>query len=131
MLASNDRVTVSLVDIWLYDRLQQTIRDVNDGLERFEFADAASAIYAFFLNDLCDFYLEVSKPVLYGSSNHDNALFVASLLHVAVETALRLFHPFMPFVTEELWQRVIRAGSQGHYEYALYGLLPYLSGQVL
>jgi valyl-tRNA synthetase len=74
-----------------------------DALEAFRFDEAASTVYRFCWNDLCDWYIELSKEALYGDDAGKKAGAQAVLAH-ALDTALRLLHPMMPFVTEELWQ---------------------------
>jgi len=89
---------LTLEDRWILSRLHTTIDEVTNGLESFEFAEAAQAIYRFTWWDFCDWYIELTK-----ARKDDAARRV--LLHV-VETVLKLLHPIAPFVTEELWQRL-------------------------
>ncbi|WP_411726547.1 valine--tRNA ligase [Methyloglobulus sp.] len=105
----------SLPDLWIRSRLQNTIENVRAAFESYRFDLAAQAIYEFVWNDYCDWYLELSKPVLYGITSLDDQtttidtklIFGAkrTLLDV-LETMLRLIHPIMPYITEEIWQRV-------------------------
>ncbi len=85
-------------DRWILTRLDAAVREVTESLERYDFAHAALDFYAFFWSELCDWYLEMVKPRLYGG-DRDAA---ANLLFV-LDTVLRLGHPMMPFVTEEIW----------------------------
>jgi len=97
----------SLADRWILSRLQKTKQAVTDALEGYRFDQAAQAIYEFTWNEYCDWYLELCKPVL----NNDQASGAAkrgtrrTLVRV-LESLLRLTHPIMPFITEEIWQRV-------------------------
>jgi valyl-tRNA synthetase len=97
----------SVADRWIMSRLQKTKQAVADAIEGYRFDHAAQAIYEFTWNEYCDWYLELSKPVL----NDDNASAEAkrgtrrTLVRV-LENLLRLTHPIMPFITEEIWQRV-------------------------
>ncbi|MCU7924193.1 MAG: valine--tRNA ligase [Candidatus Thiodiazotropha sp. (ex Dulcina madagascariensis)] len=97
----------SVADHWILSRLQKTKQAVADAIEGYRFDHAAQAIYEFTWNEYCDWYLELSKPVL----NDDNASQAAkrgtrrTLVRV-LENLLRLTHPIMPFITEEIWQRV-------------------------
>jgi valyl-tRNA synthetase len=93
---------------WIIGRLQETEAAVNDAIDQYRFADAAQALYQFFWNDYCDWYIELAKPALRGEGDFTVAQQRGSrrtLLRV-LEAGLRLLHPFMPFITETLWQRV-------------------------
>jgi valyl-tRNA synthetase len=96
---------LGVVDRWIVSRLEHLIRDVDGGLAAYRFNDAASALYHFFWHDFCDWYLELSKPVFYGEDPAAKEKTSAVLLFV-LETYFRLLHPFMPFLAEELWQRL-------------------------
>ena len=89
---------VTLEDRWILSRLQRTIEEFADGLDRCDFSHAVLGLYAFFWSELCDWYLEIVKPRLY-DGDPDAA---ANLLY-ALERVLALAHPVMPFVTEEIW----------------------------
>ena len=90
-------------DRWLMARLARAVNGTVDALESYRFDEAASTVYRFCWNDLCDWYIELSKEALYGDDAGKKAAAQAVLAH-ALDTALRLLHPLMPFVTEELWQ---------------------------
>jgi valyl-tRNA synthetase len=85
-------------DRWILSRLERTIASVTEKLEGYDFAHAAQDAYAFFWSELCDWYLEMIKPRLYGGEEEVSA----NLLWV-LERVLALLHPMMPFVTEEIW----------------------------
>jgi valyl-tRNA synthetase len=96
----------TLAERWILSRLHRTIFDTRQALSTYRFNDAASAIYQFLWHDYCDWYLEWSKLALYrGEDPAARARTQATLLEV-LETTLRLLHPFMPFITEEIWQRL-------------------------
>jgi valyl-tRNA synthetase len=96
----------ALADRWILGRLAATVGEVRRGLTAYRFNEAAGAIYQFLWHDYCDWYLEWCKPVLYrGDDPAARARTRATLLEV-LETTLRLLHPFMPFLTEEVWQRL-------------------------
>jgi valyl-tRNA synthetase len=106
---------LSLADRWIISRLQHTEQEVADALDQYRFDLASQALYEFIWNEYCDWYLEFSKPVLLDDSA-SAALKTGTrrtLIRV-LETTLRLLHPFMPFITEEIWQRIAPlAGKQG------------------
>ena len=96
----------SQVDIWIRSRLQQTLKQVETGIADYRFDLVSQAIYDFFWNEYCDWYLELSKPVLWddNASDAEKNATRYTLLHV-LESSLRMLHPLMPFITEEIWQK--------------------------
>jgi valyl-tRNA synthetase len=100
--------SVPLVDRWLYSRLAVTIETVNDALKNYRFHEAAQNVYQFFWGDFCDWYIEWVKPDLQ-NVNHERAVVAWKNLFAAFNDALRLLHPFMPFLTEELWHQLPQA----------------------
>jgi len=114
-LNSNEDVTLSLADRWIISALQRAEQEVIEGLEQFRFDQASHAAYEFIWNEYCDWYLELSKPVLYGDeySDAEKRGTRRTLIRV-LEAILRMAHPFMPFITEEIWQRIAPlAGIEG------------------
>jgi valyl-tRNA synthetase len=103
----NDDVELSLADRWIISKLQTTEQEVTTAIEAYRFDHAAQGIYEFIWDNYCSWYLELSKPVL----SNDNASEAAkrgtrrTLVRV-LETTLRLTHPFMPYITEEIWQTI-------------------------
>ena len=96
----------TLADRWILSRYARTVRDVTENLDKFELGEAGRMIYEFIWNEFCDWYIELTKARLYDKENvraRNTALYVLS--HV-LEGTLRLLHPFMPFITEEIWQKV-------------------------
>jgi len=93
---------------WILSRLNATIAATNAGMEAYDFNTATNSVYAFWQYELCDVYIEIIKPVMSGSDEAAKKQ-VRDALWICLETGLRLLHPFMPFVTEELWQRLPRA----------------------
>jgi valyl-tRNA synthetase len=96
---------VALIDRWIFSRLNGATAQVNDALEHFRFHEAAHVVYHFFWGDFCDWYIEWVKPELV-SPDRTKAAAAWKNLFAAFETALRLLHPFMPFLTEELWHQL-------------------------
>lgn len=92
-------------DKWILTRLNDTIADVTRLLDSFEFGEAGRSLYNFIWDDLCDWYIEMAKPHLYGDNPEAKKLTQSVLCHVLDQT-LRLLHPFMPFITEEIWQHL-------------------------
>jgi len=97
----------AIEDAWILSRLQDAKREVARAIDAFEFHHAVLRLYAFVYDELCDWYLELVKPRLYGD---DNAEAAAVALHVLAET-LALAHPVIPFVTEEIWGHVPGGGG--------------------
>jgi valyl-tRNA synthetase len=99
------RGSVPLVDAWMFARLAGTIEMVNEALANYRFHEAAQGVYQFFWGDFCDWYIEWIKPELQ-SADRERAAVAWKNLFAAFEAALRLLHPFMPFLTEELWHQL-------------------------
>ncbi|TDO07719.1 valine--tRNA ligase [Halomonas ventosae] len=100
-------VELSLANRWIVSRLQQTKAQVTRALEEFRFDHASQALYEFVWNEYCDWYLELSKPVLWDdNANPEAKRGTRRTLVRVLEAILRLAHPMMPFITEEIWQRV-------------------------
>jgi valyl-tRNA synthetase len=95
-------------DKWILTRLNETIQDATRLLDSFEFGEAGRALYNFIWDDFCDWYIEMAKPHLYGENAESKKLTQSVLCHV-LEQTLRLLHPFMPFITEEIWQHLPKA----------------------
>ncbi|WP_434157879.1 valine--tRNA ligase [Stutzerimonas stutzeri] len=112
---NGEPVELSSVDRWIISSLQRTEFEVTRQLEAFRFDLAAQALYEFIWDEYCAWYLELVKPVLWDeSASAERQRGTRRTLVRVLETALRLAHPFMPFITEEIWQRVAPlAGKSG------------------
>lgn len=97
-----DRLKYELADRWILSRLQSVIESVRGSLEEYRFNEAAHSLYQFVWHEFCDWYIELTKQRL--NSKGDERLTAQFVLVTAFETILRLLHPFMIFITEELWQ---------------------------
>jgi valyl-tRNA synthetase len=100
-----------LEDRWILSRLSRTIAQTRESLERYEFNQAAKGLYDFVWHDFCDWYLEMIKPRLYGKDPQAQAQAQRVLLIVLTDI-VKLLHPFIPFITEEIWQRLPQRISQ-------------------
>lgn len=95
-----------LFDRWILDRMNRTVSEVTRHLDEYRFNEAASALYQFIWREFCDWYLEWIKPVLYGEAAKREKDAARDTLRKVLVTTVKLLHPFMPFVTEEIYQRV-------------------------
>ncbi len=113
--SQDENIELNRFDKWIISRLQQVETEVIDAIETYRFDHAAQSIYEFTWNEYCDWYLELSKPVLQDESSSEAALRGTRRTLVRVlETILRLAHPIIPYITEEIWQRVAPlAGIEG------------------
>ena len=100
----------TLADKWILTRLNQTIGKVTELFEKFEFGEAGRLLYRFIWDDFCDWYIEMSKETLAGGDEAAK-LTTRSILVYVLDNTLRLLHPIMPFVTEEIWQSVPHVGE--------------------
>ncbi|UQI41238.1 valine--tRNA ligase [Vreelandella venusta] len=100
-------VELSLADRWIISQLQKTEAQVTKAMDEYRFDHASQALYEFVWNEYCDWYLELSKPVLWDENASEEAKRGTRRTLVRVlETILRLAHPMMPYISEEIWQRV-------------------------
>jgi valyl-tRNA synthetase len=96
-------------DKWVLHRLNETIRETNEALAEYRYNEAANGLYQFTWSEFCDWYLELSKQDLYGSDPERKQI-ARYVLWYVLEQLLRLLHPLMPFITEEIWQALPKQG---------------------
>ncbi|WP_404397126.1 valine--tRNA ligase [Idiomarina loihiensis] len=101
----NDDMTLSLADEWIIARFNSTVKDFRQALDTYRFDQAAAIAYEFTWNQFCDWYLELTKPVLQNGTEVQQRGTRHTLVNV-LERLLRLLHPVMPYITETIWQRV-------------------------
>ena len=101
----------SMADRWIKSRLAATTAAVRKALDGYRFNDAASAVYQFLWHEFCDWYLEIAKRSLYQSEDPVARAVTQRTLIESLEVTLRLLHPFMPFLSEEIWQRLPHQGE--------------------
>jgi valyl-tRNA synthetase len=101
------------MDRWILSRMTRAVREVTDAFERFRLQDCALRAYEFFWSELADWYLELVKPRLRGDMGDASRRAARATLAEALDGALRLLHPVMPFITETVWQKLPRAAGAG------------------
>ncbi len=102
-----ERDDLKTVERWILSRLNDATASVNKSLSAFRFDEASNTIYQFFWHEFCDWYIEMVKPVLLGRhGSTDDAARARRVLLEVLDRSLRLLHPFMPFITEEIWQKL-------------------------
>ena len=104
------QMILTLADNGLF-KIHETVQSVTSNLDKFELGEAASSVYDFIWNTYCDWYIELAKPRLYSESNERDRRTVQYLLVTILRHMLELLHPFMPFVTEHIWQHLPHEGD--------------------
>ncbi len=104
---SDDVEELDLPSKWIMSRLAFAVEEVNKNLFNYRFNDAASSIYQFVWHEFCDWYIEISKSILYNGEEKEKKA-VINCLYFVLKNILKLLHPFMPFVTEEIWSHVFK-----------------------
>src|SRR5207253_10967141 len=95
---------VTLEDRWILSRFNRVVKNVNEALQTYRFHEAANRIYDFFWGEFCDWYIELIKPRLMETASPETGKLACANLAGLFEASLRLLHPVMPFITEEIWQ---------------------------
>jgi valyl-tRNA synthetase len=101
-----DVAEFDLPERWILSRVQRATEEINTALEDYRFAEAAQLVYHFIWNEICDWYIELAKARLQDPAKADQRWKIQGALVTALDAAMRLLHPFMPFLTEELWQKL-------------------------
>ncbi len=105
------KAPLTLADAWILSRLQHTVAEVTRDLEKFELGEAGRLLYEFIWGEVCDWYVELAKPRLYNKEKAEERATAQQVLCTVLETAMRLLHPYMPFITEEIWQHLPHEGE--------------------
>lgn len=98
----------SVMDRWILSRLSEAVQECNQGFRDYDFPMATTALYNFWVYELCDVYFEALKPVVYTGEDEQAKLISRNVLYTCLDTALRLISPLMPYISEELFQRLPR-----------------------
>src|SRR5262249_32933841 len=107
-----DRAEFDLPERWILSRVQRAAEEVDRALEEYRIADAAQAVYHFIWDEFCAWYIELAKAGFARAAGDAEARSkIQGALVTALETAMRLLHPFMPFITEEIWQHLPRSSG--------------------
>ena len=106
-----DLTALTDAERWLQHRYNQTVGEVNRLLDAYELGEAARTIYEFLWSEFCDWYIELAKIPLYAARTEAEKDTVRAVLTYVLERTLRLLHPFMPFITEEIWQKLPHSGE--------------------
>ena len=101
---------LSLADKWILTRLNETIEHVTKNTDKYEFGEAGRYLYNFIWDDFCDWYIEMAKIPLYGEDDSQKQTTRSVLAHV-LDMTMRMLHPYMPFITEEIWQKLPHQGD--------------------
>lgn len=111
-LGQPDTASLELVDQWLLSRFYQTVKQTKANIESYSLGEAAKGLYEFIWNDFCDWYIELVKIRLWQDETSTSRLVAQQTLGYVLEGILKLLHPFMPHITEEIWQTLTQAEGQ-------------------
>jgi len=106
-----DQEILTLADRWILSRFSRIAGEVNRNLEAYELGEAARVVYEFIWDEFCDWYIELAKPRLYGRETPESRSAAQRVLWYVLQHTLELLHPFMPFLTEEIWQHLPHHGA--------------------
>ncbi|MBI2914575.1 MAG: valine--tRNA ligase [Firmicutes bacterium] len=110
-LQSLDRSRMGMPDRWILSRLNTVIGEATRHLERYDAGEYARELYDFLWSEFCDWFIEMAKPRLFGEQGEESRRQAQAVLVRTLETSLRLLHPLMPFITEDIWQRLPHQGE--------------------
>lgn len=102
---------LTTMDHWILSRYEFTAKEVTRFLKRYDVGEGARVLYEFLWNELCDWYIELIKPRLYGKKGEDSRYVAQYVLWYVLKGTLELLHPYMPFITEEIWQNLPHDGE--------------------
>jgi valyl-tRNA synthetase len=111
-LGQPDNAALELVDKWLLSRFYQTVKQTRANIESYSLGEAAKGLYEFIWNDFCDWYIELAKTRLWQDETSQSRKVAQQTLGYVLEGILKLLHPFMPHITEEIWQTLTQADGQ-------------------
>ncbi|MFZ7102301.1 MAG: valine--tRNA ligase [Peptococcaceae bacterium] len=109
--AGSNETAYNMADRWILSRYHSTIKEVTRLLEKYELGEAARILYEFIWNEFCDWYIELAKPRLYGKEDVVSKTTAQKVLAEVLKGTMELLHPFMPFITEEIWQHLPQTGN--------------------
>jgi valyl-tRNA synthetase len=109
---SKAKEELSLANRWILSRFYSTVKEVDKNLGSYKFNEAANSLYAFFWHEFCDWYLELIKPILTDKTKGAEYKNTQAVMHNLLEGFLKIMHPFMPFISEEIWQILTKRSSQ-------------------
>jgi len=107
----SERAELTLADQWILSRYEETVQNVTAALERYDLGEAGRLLYEFIWSEYCDWYIELTKKRLYNKENTQERNTAQSILFEILEGTMRLLHPFMPFLSEEIWQHLPTQGQ--------------------
>lgn len=102
---------LTLADYWIRSRFNKAAKEVTRNLDRYDLGEAGRVIYEFIWNELCDWYIELAKPRLYGKTSAESRKTAQYVLARTLSQTMELLHPFMPFITEEIWRHLPHQGE--------------------
>ena len=114
LAADNPKENLSIADRWIISRLNKTAQSVNRAIDGYQFHEAVQLLYHFFWDDFCDWYIELVKDEITSDEINTRRDAARSRIITVLEQSLRLLHPFMPFITEELWQKLPGVSNRLH-----------------